>query len=77
MYQSQDAFISLKSKELDAYEKSVGFSQELVNYGMANYLEVLNASVNQLNAELNISNARYAKMQAGIELYRALGGGWK
>jgi len=44
---------------------------------MANYLEVLNASVNQLNAELNISNARYAKMQAGIELYRALGGGWK
>ncbi len=76
-YSAQDNFISLKQKELEAYQKSVEFSQQLVNYGMANYLEVLNASVNQLNSELNISNAKFAKMQAGIELYRALGGGWK
>lgn len=77
VYSSQDQFISLKEKELNSYEKSVEFSQELVNYGMANYLEVLNASVNQLNAELNISNAQYSKLNAGVELYRALGGGWK
>ena len=76
-YESQDKFIAIKNLELQAYHKSVDYSQELVNYGMANYLEVLNASVNQLNAELNISNARFAKMKAGIELYRALGGGWK
>lgn len=77
VYTAQDKFISLKEKELTNYQKSVEYSQQLVNYGMANYLEVLNASVNQLNAELNISNARLAKMQAGVELYRALGGGWK
>ena len=77
VYTAQDRFIELKQKELDNYQKSVEYSQQLVNYGMANYLEVLNASVNQLNAELNISNARLAKMQAGVELYRALGGGWK
>ena len=59
IYQSQDDFISLKKKELNAYNKSVEFSQELVNYGMANYLEVLNANVNKLNAELNIVNAEY------------------
>src|SRR5690606_34893056 len=76
IYQAQDSFINLKRQELDAYKKSVGYSQELVNYGLANYLEVLNASVNQLNAELNISNAEYSKLDAGIELYRALGGGW-
>ncbi len=76
-YSSQDQFIDLKEKELEAYEKSVVFSQELVNYGMANYLEVLNASVNQLNAELNIANAQYNKLNAGVELYKALGGGWK
>ncbi len=76
-YTSQDSFIDLKQKELDAYKKSVNYSQELVNYGMANYLEVLNASVNQLNAELNIANAQYTKLNAGVELYRALGGGWK
>lgn len=77
VYESQDKFIDLKRKELMAYKKSVEFSQELVNYGMANYLEVINASVNSLNAELNISNAEYAKMKAGVELYQALGGGWK
>ena len=77
IYSLQDSFIDLKKKELDAYNKSVSFSQELVNYGMANYLEVLNADVNRLNAELNIVNANYTKLQSGVELYRALGGGWQ
>lgn len=77
VYESQDGFINLKKKEMNAYKNSVEFSQELVNYGLANYLEVINASVNQLNAELNISNAEYSKLDAGIELYRALGGGWR
>ena len=77
VYQSQDSFIDLKRKEMEAYKKSVDFSQELVNYGMANYLEVINASVNQLNAELNISNAEYSKLDAGIQLYKSLGGGWR
>ncbi|MGA9211371.1 efflux transporter outer membrane subunit [Kaistella sp.] len=77
IYESQDGFINLKKKERDAYQNSVGYSQELVNYGMANYLEVINATVNQLTAELNISNAEYSKLDAGVELYRALGGGWR
>jgi NodT family efflux transporter outer membrane factor (OMF) lipoprotein len=77
VFSVQDSFIDLKQKELESYKKSVDYSQELVNYGMANYLEVLNASVNSLNAELNISNAQYSKMKAAVELYQALGGGWK
>jgi len=77
VFSVQDSFIDLKQKELNAYKNSVEYSQELVNYGMANYLEVLNASVNSLNAELNISNAEYSKMKAAVELYQALGGGWK
>ncbi|WP_299177070.1 efflux transporter outer membrane subunit [uncultured Chryseobacterium sp.] len=77
VFSVQDSYIDLKRKELDSYKKSVEYSQELVNYGMANYLEVLNASVNSLNAQLNISNAEYNKMRAAIELYQALGGGWK
>lgn len=76
-YTSQDAFINFKVKERDAYQKSVDDSQELVNYGLANYLEVINASERLLTAELNISNAEFTKMKANIELYRALGGGWK
>ncbi|WP_027379401.1 efflux transporter outer membrane subunit [Chryseobacterium daeguense] len=77
VFSVQDSYIDLKQKELDSYKRSVDYSQELVNYGMANYLEVLNASVNSLNAELNIANAQYSKMRAAVELYQALGGGWK
>ncbi|WP_312075979.1 efflux transporter outer membrane subunit [Chryseobacterium sp.] len=77
VFSVQDSFINLKTKELNAYKNSVSFSQELVNYGMANYLEVLTANVNALNAELNISNAQYSKMKAAVDLYQALGGGWR
>ena len=77
VFSVQDSFIDLKTKELNAYKNSVEYSQELVNYGLANYLEVLNANVNSLNAELNISNAQYSKMKAAVDLYQALGGGWK
>jgi NodT family efflux transporter outer membrane factor (OMF) lipoprotein len=77
VFSVQDQFIDLKTKELNAYSKSVEFSQELVNYGLANYLEVLNANVNALNAELNISNAEYTKLKAAVDLYEALGGGWR
>lgn len=77
VYQAQDSFVNKKQKELSAYSNSVDYAQQLVNYGMANYLEVLNANVNQLNAELAITNAKFNKLQAGVELYQALGGGWK
>lgn len=77
VFSVQDQFIDLKTKELNAYTKSVDYSQELVNYGLANYLEVLSASVNALNAELNISNAEYTKLKAVVDLYEALGGGWR
>ena len=76
-YSAQKEFILLKNRELESYKKAEEFSGELVKYGMANYLEVLNASVNSLNAELNIINAEYNQMKALIDLYKALGGGWK
>ncbi|MFC6268419.1 efflux transporter outer membrane subunit [Frigoriflavimonas asaccharolytica] len=76
-YQSQEEFLNFKIKEKNAYQKSVDDSQQLVNYGLANYLEVLNSSERLLTAELNISNAEFIKMKANIDLYKALGGGWK
>lgn len=77
IFSMQDDFIQLKEKELAANNKAVDYSKELMNYGMSTYLDVLTADVNRLNAELNIVNAKYTKLSAGVELYRALGGGWK
>lgn len=75
--ENQDEYIHYKKQELAAYKKATEYSQELVNYGMANYLEVLNANVNSLNAELSITTAQYNKMKSIIELYKSLGGGWR
>jgi multidrug efflux system outer membrane protein len=44
---------------------------------MASYLEVLTAQGNSLQAQLNVSAISRSQLSARIELYRALGGGWK
>jgi len=76
-YGVQTDFIKLKNKELQSYIKAEEYSEELLKHGMVNYLEVLTANVNRLNAELNIVNAKYNQMKALVDLYKALGGGWK
>jgi len=44
---------------------------------LANYLEVITAQENALQAELNLASIRRQQLSAIVELYRALGGGWK
>jgi len=42
-----------------------------------NYLEVLTNETNYFSAELGIAEARLNELQALVQLYRALGGGWQ
>lgn len=49
----------------------------LFNSGMANYLEIINAQSNALQSELDLATIKTARLNAAVELYRALGGGWK
>ena len=68
---------SLRSQQLASLRKSIEFTQELLKYGSANYTEVINAQQSYLGAQLNRVNDRVQQLQATVELYRALGGGWK
>lgn len=52
-------------------------SRKLFSSDLANYLEVLTAQGNALQAELAFANIQKRKLDAVVELYRALGGGWK
>jgi outer membrane protein TolC len=45
--------------------------------GMANYLEVITAQGNSLQAELNLASVKRQRLSSIVDLYRALGGGWK
>lgn len=76
-YNSASEKIEIKQKEFDAYDLATDYSRELLNNGIANYLEVLRAEENALNSSLDLVNAKNSQLQAIIDLYQALGGGWK
>lgn len=76
-YQTQNKMTEIKLHEFEDYKLAKEYSQDLVNQGFANYLEVLRAEENQLTAQLSYINARYGKLRAMVQLYQALGGGWR
>jgi len=45
--------------------------------GLTSYLEVLTNQTNYFTAELGLAQARLSELQALVQLYRALGGGWE
>ncbi|WP_431200886.1 TolC family protein [Mucilaginibacter sp. P25] len=65
-------------KQLQALEKSVDYTKELLRYSSAtNYTDVLTSEQNLLAAQLSGVNDHLQELQAIVNLYRALGGGWK
>ena len=65
-------------------EQSVKDLQESVNVslmryrgGTSNYLDVLDSQRSLFNAELTLAQARNNEYQSLVQLYKALGGGWK
>ena len=76
-YQSRSSMVIIKTKEYEAYEKAREYSEELLNNGLANYLEVLNARERTLSTQLTLVNLRLAELNSRVQLYSALGGGWK
>jgi len=76
-YQTATKKIEIKEKEYEAYALATSYSQELLNNGLANYLEVLRSEENALNASLDLVNAKNSQLQSMIDLYQALGGGWQ
>ena len=69
--------IEIKSLEFEAYQTATSYSEELMNSGLASYLEVLTARQNALNSQLDLLNSRLNRLNAVVDLYRALGGGWR
>lgn len=74
-YKTAEEKIKFKTKEFEAYALASDYSEELLDSGFINYLEVLIARENTLNAEVQLATIKFEKLQALVELYRALGGG--
>jgi multidrug efflux system outer membrane protein len=76
-YQSTIEKTSLRDSQIVNLQKAVEYTQLLVRYSSANYTEVLTAQQNLLSAQLGQVNDRLQQLQATLNLYRDLGGGWK
>ena len=76
-FQSSLSKNETRSKQLEALETSVYFTQELLKAGEANYTEVLTAQQNLLSAQLNQVSDKLEQLQYSVNLYKALGGGIK
>ena len=76
-YEAASATIALRAKEYEAYADATNYSEQLLDNGLANYLEVLTARQNALNSQLNLVDSRYQQLNAIVNLYQALGGGWR
>jgi multidrug efflux system outer membrane protein len=71
-----DKMIS-RTNQVEALQKSVSYTQELLENAFANYNEVITARQSLLAAELGSINDKRQALQAIVDLYRALGGGSK
>jgi len=68
---------TIASSQTDTLKQAVINAQWLFKSDMASYLEVITAQGNALQAELNLAMIQRSRLNAMVELYRALGGGWK
>ncbi len=76
-YQSETKKIEFRENEVQALRTAELNSEELLKSGYANYLDLLTARQSALNAEINSINTRLQQLVSVVDLYEALGGGWK
>jgi len=67
-----------RAKQIEALEKAVEFTEELLKYtSNTNYTDVLTSQQSLLTAQLSGIDDKLQQLQAIVNLYRALGGGWQ
>lgn len=67
----------LATAQVDTLNHAVKNAQLLFKSDLANYLEVITAQTNALQAELNLASVQRNRLNAMVLLYKSLGGGWK
>jgi multidrug efflux system outer membrane protein len=66
-----------QERQVAALKKTEELASMRYRGGVSNYLEVVTAQEQRLGAELALADAKGQQLQAVVQLYRALGGGWR
>ncbi|MEI7508219.1 MAG: TolC family protein [Flavobacterium sp.] len=68
---------NLKTKQVEALNKSIEFSGDLFKSARIDYFEVLMTQRDALGTKLELMDMRKEQLNAIVHMYRHLGGGWK
>ncbi|WP_337288345.1 efflux transporter outer membrane subunit [Candidatus Methylomirabilis sp.] len=66
-----------KEAQVAALQNASNLSRQRYDAGYSNYLEILIADQQLFDSELLLARLRGAQLNAMVQLYRALGGGWQ
>ncbi|WP_339607973.1 efflux transporter outer membrane subunit [uncultured Roseivirga sp.] len=66
----------LKAKEVDALSQSINISNDLFKSARADYMEVLLTQRDALESKFELVETKMQQMNAMVNIYKALGGGW-
>ena len=74
-WQTASQSLVLERQRVESLERAAHSTAQLMRHGTVNYLEVLTAEQNLLQAQLSVVSTQYEEIQGIIQLYHALGGG--
>ena len=77
MIQNLQQSYELRSRQVDILTQSIEVSNVLFQSARADYMEVLLTRRDSLEAEMELIETKNRQMQAMVNIYQALGGGWK
>jgi len=75
-YRKDQEFTAQQGLLTDASKDAARLSDLRYKGGSASYLEVLDSNTRYYSAELQLAQAQLNELQALVDLYKALGGGW-
>lgn len=67
---------ALKEQQVDALTQSIEISNSLFKSARADYMEILMTQRDALEAKFDLIETKLAQMNATVNIYQALGGGW-
>ena len=68
---------TVQERQVEALQRSVHLSSLRYSGGLSSYLEVLDAQRGLFSAQIALAQTKGNQLQALVQLYRALGGGWQ
>lgn len=76
MINNLEQSFDLKTKEVEALTQSIDISADLFKSARADYMEVLMTQRDALESKFELIETKKRQMNAMVNIYRALGGGW-